>query len=559
MISIFLFPTALALLPPVYLIETDTPHCMQHAHHPLPSDKLCSPGMVLYTYTLIILLTPASLSHTSLVQNTHTRIHARTRTNCLKDTMGCLLGKYMVTVAEQAAYDAALEACLEGLTNAKDTAAMRKICTAFLEERIKVVAPGSWTGHPSSVEGLPAFGGGAGVDVALALAEKHGLKDSILACRVGVARGLYRLVLTGCLAVGDSRTHYSGPLGDDNWSSWVLAGEPSMPGYELGKMVLDAIVALQTSPSVEALGKLVNQLSALVFDAIPEGDDAGGGGGGAGALQDMTTHPEQALAFLMDIKREDGSPYCEYGGAIPMANYTPQMHVEIKGGVAKLKAGLCGDPAEFDANGRHDLDMIMSQTLEGNKKIDPSRYLQVLGINRFETFHAKGLEVALAAGGDASSYSAGPLKHEERIYAKCGPGGDYHSRDDDRRPFCKWVMDPNRGTVKCKTRSMMVRATAAAVKIFGEPAVVKDRRTKVQHDVLMVFDHEGLYVEVQFHYEDTLAVKVLAHAIFEIQRLKAGVDEDGDAMTVLSSGLSTVVELPEFSESAADAEVLLHI
>lgn len=194
----------------------------------------------------------------------------------------------------------------------------------------------------------------------------------------------------------------------------------------------------------------------------------------------------------------------------------------------------------------------MNSTLDGNKGIDPIGYLIVLNINRFETFHAKGLEVALAAGGTASSYSAGPLKNEKRVIAKCTPGGDYNLKP---KPYCKWVMDVDRGTVKCKTRSMMVRATAAAVTIFGEPAVVKDRRDKVQHDVLMVFDHEGLYVELQFHFEDILAVKVLAHAVFEIQRLKT----DGQFSCVTTSGLSTVVRLPAFNESAAAAEVLLHI
>lgn len=408
-------------------------------------------------------------------------------------------------------------------------------------------APGSWKGDglPASVEARPAFGGGEAVDVALALAEKHGLKDLILASRGGVARGLYRLVLTGCLAVGDSRTSRLGPLGDDAWVAWFCASDPSEPGYELGKMVMDAIVALQTSPSIKELGKLVNQLSDRVYDAIPEGD-GGGGEGGEGALQDKTTRPEQALSFLMYLSNNMGY--------IPMANYTPQMLVEIKAAVANLKAGLFGDPKYLYGYGRLDLANILADALDGRKEINTINYLQVLGINRFETFHAKGLEVTLAAGGDASSYSAGPLKNEDRVSAKCMPGGDYWSDEAANGPFCKWVMDVDRGTVKCKTRSMMVRATAAAVKIFGEPAVVKDRRNKVQHDVLMVFDHEGLYVEVQFHYEDTLAVKVLAHAIFEIKRLKT---DDG----VTSSGLDTVVKLPSTQEygSAAHPHLLLHI
>ena len=116
---------------------------------------------------------------------------------------------------------------------------------------------------------------------------------------------------------------------------------------------------------------------------------------------------------------------------------------------------------------------------------------------------------------------------------------------------------------------MMEQAYLKAIEIFnprgeggGEPpAVVKDRRFKVQHDMLLVFKMEGLYVELQLHFVDTAAVKVLAHAVFEIRRLHT---IRGDELnTVISSGLMTVMKLvPIFDPSAYTAKsvtVLLHI
>jgi hypothetical protein len=73
--------------------------------------------------------------------------------------------------------------------------------------------------------------------------------------------------------------------------------------------------------------------------------------------------------------------------------------------------------------------------------------------------------------------------------------------------------------------------------------------------MLLVFTVDGFYVELQLqlHYKDTVAIKVLAHAVFELQRLTT----DG---TVTSSGLNSVIEIPKFAtSSAADVKVLLHI
>jgi len=240
---------------------------------------------------------------------------------------------------------------------------------------------------------------------------------------------------------------------------------------------------------------------------------------------------------------------------IPLADWSPEMHREINGAAAKLKAGAFGVPSTFHAVGRSDLAAIMGAIKD--KKITPTRYLIVLGINRFETFHAKGLQVALAAGGDAGAYQAGPLKTDARVAAKCAPGGDYYSNDAADRPSCKRVLDMLRASILCKSHAMLQRAYANALEIFGDPAVVKDRRAKAQHDVLLVFQVEGFWVELQLHFEDLVAVKTLAHAVFEIQRLNP------DAGSVISSGLETVVYVPaSFDPSFNTAEkvkVLVHV
>lgn len=426
---------------------------------------------------------------------------------------------------------------------------------ATMDEKNATVAPGSWPGTafpPSSVDAAP-FGGGAAVAVALGLAEQHGLKAPILTARGGVAAALFAVQCILCAAVGDSRTKSrNGPLGDASWFSWTTANTPSKPGYELGKQVIDGIVALQGCAAVANLGALVGQLGARVFAAVPQGG-GGGGGGGVGrpvVVTEVNAKPTQGLGFEASgggVLAGKTNP-----ARIPLADWSPEMRREINGAAAKLKAGAFGDPSTFHAVGRGDLAMIMA-AIDTNKYIVPTKYLIVLGINRFEAFHAKGLQVALAAGGDAGAYQAGPLKTDDRVDAKCGPGGDYYSGAAADRPNCKRVLDMLRASILCKSHAMLQRAYANALEIFGDPAVVKDRRAKVQHDVLLVFQVEGFWVELQLHFEDLVAVKTLAHAVFEIQRLNT---DEGD---VTSSGLDTVMKVPANYESAADAKLLVHV
>ena len=191
----------------------------------------------------------------------------------------------------------------------------------------------------------------------------------------------------------------------------------------------------------------------------------------------------------------------------------------------------------------------------------PIDYLVALAINRYTAFHAKGLQVALAAGASERSYCAGPIKMQERIEMKCADGGDYGGADPADEPSCKRVLDVLRGMVMCSSNTMMEKAYMKAIEIFGQPAVVKDRRQKPQHDILMVFKVEGLYVEMQLHNEASAAIKLLAHAVFEIQRLN---DVD-DVAIVDETGLDTVMELPGLtfadgnSMPAQNVAVLLRI
>lgn len=398
----------------------------------------------------------------------------------------------------------------------------------------------------------PAFGGGPGAVAALVIAEKYGLRDPILAERDRIALALHVVQLAVCTACGDSRTatEYSGllpPGHTESWDYWQTANTPSDPGYELNMVVLDAIKALQSCKGVGALERLVTELATAVYKDIPQGE-----GYVEAKVEELNTRPSQELGF-------------EVGGALAgkynddvilMAKWTAEMKGEIEAAVAKLKAGEFGDPAKFHANGRGDLMMIKSAI--DDKEITPVRYLIVLAINRTKSFHAKGMQVVLAAcGGDRSAYSAGPLKTRDRVSAKCLPGGDYYSGDAADNPNCKLVMDEIRGSVKCKTHAEMERGHVEAQKVFGAPAVVKDRRGKVQRDMLFVFKHEGMFVELQFHFADTLAVKVLAHAVFEIQRLNT---DDG---SVTASGLHTVMYYPASfepsSKTAKDVKLLLHI
>jgi hypothetical protein len=66
-------------------------------------------------------------------------------------------------------------------------------------------------------------------------------------------------------------------------------------------------------------------------------------------------------------------------------------------------------------------------------------------------------------------YTEGPIKSDERITAKCAPGGEYWTKDPAESPGCKRCRDGLRGTVLCKKgkHSVMEAAYAACVAKFG--------------------------------------------------------------------------------------------
>lgn len=367
----------------------------------------------------------------------------------------------------------------------------------------------------------PAFGGGRAVDAALKLAEKYEMLDPILAERDRVATALRVLQLAVCTAT---------------WSK----GET-----DYKSVVLSAIKALQSCKAVDALGKLVTKLATVVYSSIPQGE--GYDTYPCAKVKELNTNPTQEFGFeaggaLAGIWNDD---------AIPMADWTAEMEGEIKAAVAWLKADNFGDVHQMAKDGlRSDLFILMI-SIDKTKEISPVKYLLALGVNRFETFRAKGYELARSATRSLDAFSAGPLKTENRIASKCMPSCDYYSDNPADDPPCKKVMDELRGSLECKTHVEMERAHVDALRIFGAPAVVKDRRNKPQHDMLFVFKHEGMYVELQLHFVDTLAVKALAHPVFEIQRLNA-------VRAVQFSGLDTVINT-KVVDSAKDVKLLLHI
>jgi len=480
--------------------------------------------------------------------------------------------------------------------NQKVVAAKKAEYSAHMNQINATVAPGSWSPDdfpPSEYIDAVPFGGGEDADAALALAATFGFLNPILLARNAVAVSLYALQLLVCMACGDSRTakEDSGllPTGQqcrygwygESWDPWAQAHHPSKPGYDLNKLVLAGIDTLKDSKGVNDLANEVGQLAEAVYSAIP---------GEVVAVDEFNTKPTQGLGLestgALGGKMNDAD--------IPMDDWTSDMRVQIEAAIVKLEAGEFGDPGrdgvEFYENGRIDLFMIR-RAIE-QKMIVPAEYLIVLGINRSKTFHAKGLRVALlaaaaifattttdgdgdgdgdgsaaaAADADAASedakkfYSAGPLKNDARVSAKCLPGADYYSLDVADSPNCKWVLDMLRATIKCINHAMMHHAYLFACEIFGAPLVIKDRRQKPQHDMLLVFMHEGLLVEVQLHFVNMLTVKVLAHAVFEIQRLSTDV-------CVTASGLNTVIRFPPSfmnsatnkAQTAKDVKLLLHI
>ena len=396
------------------------------------------------------------------------------------------------------------------------------------------------------------------ISKSMKLAEEHGLEGPIMEARHSIQLALFTMQCAVCTAVGDARTSHDEkvrPAGHPCWDRnesdtggqpgdyhWESANKPSMPGYELGKLVIDAIIALKANPAVAALGDLTTQLTTIVFATIPS--DVGA------EIPNINTHPVQDMLRSAPFA---GKEIVDY---IPMADWTATITREVKAAIAKLKSGDFGNPATFHKiGGRRDFVAIM-YSIDKLKTITPSYYLIACGVNRFKTFHGKASTIVAAVVG--TKYSEGPVKNKDRVAAKCLPGGDYYSNDAAKKPQCMYVLDILRGTVTCTSHDMMLEVRAEAVEVFGQhPAVLKDRRMKPQHDMLLVFEVDGMYCELQLHYEQTMCIKSLMHAIFEIQRLTTG--DEGKIGSVTSSGLDTVMYVPANWESASTCKVFLHI
>lgn len=474
----------------------------------------------------------------------------------------------------------------------------------------------SWAADkfPVLVESDP-FGGGECAKEVLMLAEKHGLLKPIMSAREDVKTSLWSVQLAVCMSAGDSRTGLKISKKRD-LSLWKVANKSSAAEYKLAKPVIDAIVGLKQSKGVVNLTRLASELTEREFATIPALTDIDLGAGFPSVVGDIlpeiNTKPVQLIGFLYLLQ--------DMNNVIALEKWTPAMRREIEAAIATLNSGVFGDPEKignegggtFRAerergkdfaswqgpertpqkktrdDGRDDFRTIQivlgadqgggitwfDPETKGNH-MTPTHYLIVLAINRYETFHKCGAIIEKAVPG--SKYIAGPIKHKNRIDAKCGLGGDYHSHDQAMSPNCMRVLDVLRGTVTCTSHEMMVHVYAKAVDVFGEePVVRKDRRMKVQHDMLLVFQVDDLFVELQLHYSQTMNVKLLMHAVFEIQRLNtadfsygennaeilAALEELGyekHTRSVTDTGLHTIMTLPTHRDLATDCKILLHI
>lgn len=208
-----------------------------------------------------------------------------------------------------------------------------------------------------------------------------------------------------------------------------------------------------------------------------------------------------------------------------------------------------------------------------NCDISPAFYLIILAIGRAYDFEGMGNTVASNVQG--AKFSLGKIKTIDRIYAKCSNGGDYHivfmrkEKEGSQwlrnvpNPVCQ-VLDVVRGYIVCDNHRSMEQAYFESVRVFGhEPFVRKDRRREVQRDVLLIFRIGGLYVELQLHLEQTLAVKALMHPVFELQRVQVSYPTDTNPlayfMDLEGSGFFDLIDPGSFSAGAASVKVTLTI
>lgn len=215
-----------------------------------------------------------------------------------------------------------------------------------------------------------------------------------------------------------------------------------MPGYELGKLVIDAIIALKASLAVPALGDLTMQLSTLVFATIP---------GDAGVvIPTINNHPPQDMGIR-------SAPFAgrSFLEVIPMADWTAENTHEMEAAITNLKSGDFGDPDAFYEDGRFDFMRIVNSIED--KMAPPAYYLIPFGISRFKTFHGEASKIVAAVVG--AKYSEGSVKNDDRVNAK------RLERPSQETRICMRVLDILRGTATCTPHGMMLEVRAKAVHI----------------------------------------------------------------------------------------------
>ena len=444
---------------------------------------------------------------------------------------------------------------------------------AHMEEKNRGAAPGSWNEVPPIVSGKPftncpfpslhAAPARSELSIALNLADSLGFLDEILDLRDQNVTALFATQLKIAMAAGDSRTFL--PEDDPPWKRWRVADpEEKAPGHELNTMVFDAVNTLVKSESLTAFNNVVMRLGDAVFDAIPDGVDKG-----KVEVEPILLYPIQDLGL-------QSRPFKGESASHKIRRYKIQdwdMRQEIEAAGKRLERGEFGKPTPLEAaydpmtaTERMDFRVIRNTWVQFRKPyereyrdangqgyfgaITPTQYLIVCGINRNKIFQKMGRKVAKAVGG---IYKEAPVKSESRIEKKTMIGGDYACKydedpngegcmldgEEEKRPECAAVLDPCRGSVLCKSHAMMENAYVQALSTFGSAYRCKDRRNDAQHDILLVFLLDGLYVELQLHYENVHAVKILMHAVFEIQRLN--VSESVALQKTILTGIDNVI------------------
>ena len=192
--------------------------------------------------------------------------------------------------------------------------------------------------------------------------------------------------------------------------------------------------------------------------------------------------------------------------------------------------------------------VLLVKDAEEYNQVFYSAYLVAQGILIQEEFHQ---EVANTVANVRNvTYRPAPHKKYNRFIGKAKE----YSNEGVPEPAFRAIKDGVRGSVICNDHASLIAAhNALLASPLFEGKITKDRREERScRDVLQVVLFKGFLCEVQFHFKNTLPLKVFSHAAYNIKR-----PEDQDL-----NGLRTIFEFPMFdlaSKSRNDVRCKLHI